>query len=777
MKRLPIIIEMFIALVFLSIIPMTITLYKLNDSITYYVESEIAQGSISNLNSIETIVSIFSHNIYREAINYSMIDDLEQLRSLKSYEQISYTPSNIIIANNIYNNLKNSVYSNLRIHSVYLYQKDTDFFITTAGGVQRIEGYIDHNWLSIYHNILSGHEKHYWKSRQIPVHLDASTSKKKNFIEAISFFYPLTLLSSPLEGVIVINIYPSEIQSIISNSYGKNWEYHQDNIFIIDNKGTIITHNDFTLLHENMALVDPIDKILSSSLEEGFFIKQDEELGERMIFSYKKSHFNDWIFISTDSMDYLTTRLSSIRLIGIISLFTIMIAGTFIVLLIYYKIYSPVTKLAKSIRKTENEMSTTRNEAILISDMFIKMSTRQNDLQKAIERSKGSVKTIYLESLLKGNLDKYSTKIQPPVQFLYHQFIVVSSSIDNREEVLSKTTIEQKQLFHTMVLDLLKAQQSEKIKLEAILLDWGLNVFIINIHAYDSLKTNKIIEELFTGFQQKVQTTIGISISFGVGTCREGLEGISSSYHEAQRALKRKLIAGKNSIIFWRRDFEEQGEFFYPYQFEKHILNFLSTNDLNSIKTTIYNLITEIRKQPYVKYDNVIHIFNQLVGSTVKYLLDSNINISDILEYNIYHRLSEQETLEDIEQLLFDFYSHICEVTEAPIDVTSHSERVLMYIHDHYKTELDFEKMAEDLGISYSYIRKIVRETTSKSTQDYVCFLKIEETKRLLLNSNMTIREIADEVGFSNVQSLTRFFKKFNGITPSEFRNVNRKKD
>ncbi|WP_017531598.1 helix-turn-helix transcriptional regulator, partial [Pelosinus sp. HCF1] len=57
------------------------------------------------------------------------------------------------------------------------------------------------------------------------------------------------------------------------------------------------------------------------------------------------------------------------------------------------------------------------------------------------------------------------------------------------------------------------------------------------------------------------------------------------------------------------------------------------------------------------------------------------------------------------------------------------------------------------------------------SVQIYLQKLRIEEAKRLLRETNYTILEIAQEVGYEHQASLTRIFKQVEGITPSVYRS------
>ena len=59
-----------------------------------------------------------------------------------------------------------------------------------------------------------------------------------------------------------------------------------------------------------------------------------------------------------------------------------------------------------------------------------------------------------------------------------------------------------------------------------------------------------------------------------------------------------------------------------------------------------------------------------------------------------------------------------------------------------------------------------------KTLLEYLTDLRMEEAKCLLKGSNISICDISNQIGFSNLQSFNRFFKKNEGITASEYRKA-----
>lgn len=80
------------------------------------------------------------------------------------------------------------------------------------------------------------------------------------------------------------------------------------------------------------------------------------------------------------------------------------------------------------------------------------------------------------------------------------------------------------------------------------------------------------------------------------------------------------------------------------------------------------------------------------------------------------------------------------------------------------------EEIASQLGLGYSWFRRMFKEYTGVSPAQYQLQQKLQRAKELLIGSNLNISEIAYSLKFENAGQFSTFFKKKEGLTPSEFR-------
>lgn len=87
--------------------------------------------------------------------------------------------------------------------------------------------------------------------------------------------------------------------------------------------------------------------------------------------------------------------------------------------------------------------------------------------------------------------------------------------------------------------------------------------------------------------------------------------------------------------------------------------------------------------------------------------------------------------------------------------------------------ELRAKHIAKEVGITENKLGAILKEGTSMTFTEYLNFVKIEEAKRLLAETDLPISDIGYQVGFDYPQSFNRVFKKYTSLTPSEFKQYN----
>ena len=95
------------------------------------------------------------------------------------------------------------------------------------------------------------------------------------------------------------------------------------------------------------------------------------------------------------------------------------------------------------------------------------------------------------------------------------------------------------------------------------------------------------------------------------------------------------------------------------------------------------------------------------------------------------------------------------------------------YIYSHIKERITIEDLADELGVSASYLSRLFKKETGSSVSAYIRGQKIEMAKNLLRYSEYSMIDIANRLSFSSQSHFIQQFREYVGITPKKYRDLN----
>ena len=98
---------------------------------------------------------------------------------------------------------------------------------------------------------------------------------------------------------------------------------------------------------------------------------------------------------------------------------------------------------------------------------------------------------------------------------------------------------------------------------------------------------------------------------------------------------------------------------------------------------------------------------------------------------------------------------------------------VINYMREHFKEDLKLEKVAADLNMSKFYLSHIFSGKIDISFKDYMHTLRVDEARKLLEETNLSVPEISERCGFNALRTFNRAFKKITTLSPTEYRKNN----
>ena len=122
---------------------------------------------------------------------------------------------------------------------------------------------------------------------------------------------------------------------------------------------------------------------------------------------------------------------------------------------------------------------------------------------------------------------------------------------------------------------------------------------------------------------------------------------------------------------------------------------------------------------------------------------------------------------------LYDFLIEFYRLTsQGSAGVTAHSAviRSMDYINAHYTEEITMDQLCTCTGVSKQHLSRLFQSTLHTRPMEYIAKRRIQAAKELLSNTDTSVEIIAEETGFCTSSYFCKLFKRYEGMTPTQFR-------
>lgn len=126
---------------------------------------------------------------------------------------------------------------------------------------------------------------------------------------------------------------------------------------------------------------------------------------------------------------------------------------------------------------------------------------------------------------------------------------------------------------------------------------------------------------------------------------------------------------------------------------------------------------------------------------------------------------------EGILVVLDEFIDWACEVVRANKESANNqlAQSIIQYIETNYNKDISMLELADKFHLSYKYLSRYFKDQTGINITDYIHIVRIRQAKTIIKeNKDKRILDICKIVGYENIQTFRRNFKKFEGVTPTE---------
>ncbi len=696
----------------------------------------------SRVDSLEKVKRIFEQQ-------YSNLNDITKQLTLDnnilsaSYFENEMGSDELLTYQNIINRLKSVNLTNEYVQNISIYFHKSKNVVTQSGK------YTDKFFFAMQPaSIQKVYEDNIYK-----IYPFGYSCREEN---EIVFSAPLPLYSAYPKASVYIGVKPTLFDSLIKN---ENQGLPSYTIIIDPNSNVVSEYSSFQDLETiskvkqlilSKKIDEPIDDIKSQLRTMGF--EADYTFSEQTRYS----------FVSVFSISYLSEKLATYIKASRIIVISILIISSLYALFMIRKIYRPIKELVSYIHLCSDKDMFSIDEINFINT-FIQSILQQNN---KLKQSHSMAKQRILCDALNGNIGSARFFGEYNMQyfnddFRYKYYVVITiQSVHKLKDIVIQTLHKQ-------------FESVENFSCHIAEHDSNTVSIILNFEIIDNISANinTIAEYL------KIVLNDDIDYAIGIGNCYEGFEYLAKSYEESLYAVQNRAFRGSGCAIYVDevRRYSHFG-LIIQQAHESKLVNAIKTGNYEVIKPLFKEIfsVLDTESGSFYSIEAITAFFYKILNIVLTCLYNTHFDNFDvpIFNDNIYKKLENGKTLEQKQATLIEFTENVAKIiaNRETNNANVIYGKMLEYIEANYTHDISLKSLSDLLNYSIPYLSFIFKQVSGELFVDFVNQYRISKAKKLMTSTDESISSIALEIGFTSANNFIRVFKKYEGITPGQFR-------
>lgn len=284
---------------------------------------------------------------------------------------------------------------------------------------------------------------------------------------------------------------------------------------------------------------------------------------------------------------------------------------------------------------------------------------------------------------------------------------------------------------------------------------------------------------------EALQKELNISLFMAAGDVTDDFSGIHRSYEMAQKKIKEKRAEEKRILALRNQETEQElntrfDDVYGEYDFKlliKEIRNGDSEKAQTELQAILQSSYRRLQSADMMKLQLFyMNFINRIAGACLPeceaYADELAMQCMTVMRELIY--IGSDTIVTEMWDCLKKFVEKLVEVYQENNGKRKHwmIDQVLQYVEENYNTALSTKDIAGRFFMNTSYFSKLFHEQMGCTFSNYLINVRVEKAKMMLTQTNMKLYDIAEAVGYTNVQYFSTIFKEKEGLTPSAFRQM-----
>ena len=298
-------------------------------------------------------------------------------------------------------------------------------------------------------------------------------------------------------------------------------------------------------------------------------------------------------------------------------------------------------------------------------------------------------------------------------------------------------------------LDIINALIPQNINRRILKIGTKKHLIIINCEYNDEIPFDNMVSMM--------QTIIGVS------NLSDDRKEAASIFKQADMAALNDFISENSKIIFY-----SDPDTRLLKRHLKQILDLIRMKDTEKLKEKFYE-VKDVFVEKKIGMAGVEMFYNYIMLYLVNNFENANKKDLSVMEYDqIYYRYSSFKEMCDF--MLESISSIFPEKHSITAKKGKHFDKILEYVNSNYMKHISLDEISNRFFLNPSYVSVLFKRNMDKTLFEYINSLRMERAVYLLKNTDKMVLEISDEVGYTDSFHFSKMFKKYYGMSPSEYR-------
>ncbi len=544
-------------------------------------------------------------------------------------------------------------------------------------------------------------------------------------------------------------------------------------------KGTALTSDSVFMIYdrENQCILNTREGIIHEQSPGDYLQARDGDRVNGMYVFCHKSDRSGWKYVSLVPVEGVA-RLTNLYMIYILLAGMLLtIAGVAFAFFLSVRLYRPIGSIVNEISPPQTEENRRDEMKLLhrgVLDLLEKEEQYRIQFQSYRERYIEHALQLLVNGISWQHTQELQEKLREHCRFKGSRYVCASVFFDFTELFFREYAGSDRDKAYRMLQEILQTLLEGRVGIYVLMCQGGIYPCLIDCKEEDPADhVRDIFLELKQVFQVDAayyKVSVGISHPFGE------LKVLQEAYGQTLQAIR--YCTGEDCFgISVYRSQGRKAEVAFSFYDQKKIVSSIRLGKREQL-FTVLDEVLDMNNIRGISQLNRTELYRQLFSVGQRCLEDCEGKTEE-LESETRLGLELQQENKVLEcnkarELITAYFEEIYELANHKESQNSSQqiELIQKYIRENYREDLSLDGISDVFGLSSKYLSRLFKQKTGINLTEYVNMVRVGQAKELLQNTQIKIGDIYSMVGIDSRATFLRVFKKLEGYSPSEYREL-----